>query len=588
MVENQAGLARLALGQINGILLDNPIKLVKLREAIKPLFAIDWSTRLLVLVGAEKVRILLRRLRGSPLSRNEYIEIHDHLILSVSHPDLPLPEHWTKWHAMIAKYNLFLHADTRRWISTVTRLQTSRITSPIDLTTLNRQEIFPIDDDLEKNGLSILLWQAAKCLFDSPSWNTRPSRWNKIEIDVENILKKFQFKTIEETEFWTERQELATKLGIPGDLDKITPSRTMHWLAMADDNRHLVPEFLRASKQVNTLRSVQGSLRPVASGIRSYVHFCSLVNRQPFPPSENTVQLWSTIFNPGGTFRNYIQHLAKACFLMDMDTFWLTPAVRNLAKGLESSLDTSFRFPNFIFSKDLLKILDHETIDSQFGQLCYLSYLFSLRVPSETLQIRRAYHDDPLTQFVHQEDRALMGIRKYENNELLVLKFARRKNIRGGCVLFRPCICYENHPRAIGLCPIHTVWPIIARNTPPGCVVFSTFSPTSINRTLKCVMTKIGYADGARYSSHAFRRGATQEIKDSGSTLSIIIKSGTWTHSGYRSYLDLQADFAINISRFVLDAADSDSNDEDDSLPKNERKIRKRMKGVPISFTPRE
>ena len=55
-------------------------------------------------------------------------------------------------------------------------------------------------------------------------------------------------------------------------------------------------------------------------------------------------------------------------------------------------------------------------------------------------------------------------------------------------------------------------------------------------------MARLGYAGGAKFSPHAFRRGATQEIKDIGSTLSVIIKSGAWAHSGYRAYLDLQAD----------------------------------------------
>ena len=77
-------------------------------------------------------------------------------------------------------------------------------------------------------------------------------------------------------------------------------------------------------------------------------------------------------------------------------------------------------------------------------------------------------------------------------------------------------------------------------------------------------MTKIGHLGGPEFSSHAFRRGATQEIKDSGSTISLIIQSGTWTNAGYRAYLDLQADYAINISSLVLDALGSDSDDPDD------------------------
>ena len=97
-------------------------------------------------------------------------------------------------------------------------------------------------------------------------------------------------------------------------------------------------------------------------------------------------------------------------------------------------------------------------------------------------------------------------------------------------------------------------------------------------------MTQMGYPGGPKYSSHAFRRGATQEIKDSGSTLALIITSGTWTHAGYKAYLDLQADFAINISRFALDALGSGSEEDDPDHPKNEKKMRKRRRAFDAAF----
>ena len=274
-----------------------------------------------------------------------------------------------------------------------------------------------------------------------------------------------------------------------------------------------------------------------------------------------------------------------------MDVRWDTPAVRTIAAGLENAQDRSFAFPNFLFSKDILVIADHEGLDSPFFQLAFLSYLFSLRVPSETLVIRRAYADDPLTEFIPQPDKALMGIRTYKEHQMLVLKFSFRKNIRGGCVLFRPCLCSEQKARARTLCPVHSIWPRIRDRTTTGDLIFSGFSPCSVNRVIKKVMTKVGHLEGPKFSSHAFRRGATQEIKDSGSTLSVIIQSGTWTHAGYRAYLDLQADYAINISSFILDKLGSDSEEEDPSdktQTKNHKKMRKKMKGIPIAFVDRD
>ena len=177
-----------------------------------------------------------------------------------------------------------------------------------------------------------------------------------------------------------------------------------------------------------------------------------------------------------------------------------------------------------------------------------------------------------------------MGIRKHSDRETLVLKFPFRKNIRGGCALFRPCLCSEKDQRARTLCPVRAIWPLIRQRADAGAKISPTFSPCNVNRTFKTVMTKMGYPDGPKYSSHAFRRGATQEINDSGSTLALIITSGTWAHAGYKAYLDLQADFAINISRFVLDAMGSGGEEDDPDHQKNGKRVRKRMRGIPVAF----
>ena len=104
------------------------------------------------------------------------------------------------------------------------------------------------------------------------------------------------------------------------------------------------------------------------------------------------------------------------------------------------------------------------------------------------------------------------------------------------------------------------------------------------NRTIKKAMAELGYRDGPKIPPYAFRRGDTHEIKDVGSVLSLIIQSGTWAQAGYRAYLDLQADYAIYIARFALDALGSDSEGPDDTKPKNERKLSKRMKSIPVAF----
>ena len=70
----------------------------------------------------------------------------------------------------------------------------------------------------------------------------------------------------------------------------------------------------------------------------------------------------------------------------------------------------SFRFPNFIRSALVACIIDFEGSESQFAKVGYLSFLFSLRAPSETLTLRRAFSDDPVNEHIPQPEKALIKI----------------------------------------------------------------------------------------------------------------------------------------------------------------------------------
>ena len=66
-----------------------------------------------------------------------------------------------------------------------------------------------------------------------------------------------------------------------------------------------------------------------------------------------------------------------------------------------------------------------------------------------------------------------------------------------------------------------------------------------------------------RYTSKAFRHGATQEILQPGGTLEVIKSSGAWLGNGYRSYVDLEYTRARQISRLLIALGDSSSDDEE-------------------------
>ena len=151
----------------------------------------------------------------------------------------------------------------------------------------------------------------------------------------------------------------------------------------------------------------------------------------------------------------------------------------------------------------------------------------------------------------------------------------------------RPCLCGAASEAELELCPVHAVWPQIRDRVDAGGPLFPVFTANNFNRKLKQTTTALKCPEGGRFSPHAFRRGATQEIKNSGSTFATIVKSGTWLSARYRNYLDLSADEAINISTLLLDTLGSDSEDSDPGVVKKrptEKAIIKRAREVPMTF----
>ena len=204
------------------------------------------------------------------------------------------------------------------------------------------------------------MWQAAVCFLGRNAPTQLPLRIDLINKDIDKLLRKFQSDRLEDATLFREYGADRGRLGLQTDFDTLTPLRRTQQLAIATSEGMGRRIFLKAAEKMNIIRAVQGSLRCVASGVRSFVEFCAVMGDYPFPPSEETVRDWIIIFKPGRTYENYIQHLKKAWFLLELDTKWDSQAVRTIANGLENSQGRSFAFPNFIFSKDMIFIMEHE------------------------------------------------------------------------------------------------------------------------------------------------------------------------------------------------------------------------------------
>ena len=247
-------------------------------------------------------------------------------------------------------------------------------------------------------------------------------------------------KTIDEAPTFTRLLRLREAIDLPGNFDQIKPAARAGVIAACGAPEHLVGEFVDTASQLNVLRSAQGSIRSVASGLNSYLLFCGVLSAPPFPVTTSTVRRWGAAFNPGKTFAQYTAHLRKASILLHYPTDWFSEEIRAISRGLRNAQDRSLAFPNYITSGWAIMIIHFEGRFAPMDMVAYLSYLFPLRVPSATIRLERASPSIKLTTFAPQIPKAIIGTDALNRTPVLVIKFRCRKNIRGGCILIRPCL----------------------------------------------------------------------------------------------------------------------------------------------------
>ena len=156
----------------------------------------------------------------------------------------------------------------------------------------------------------------------------------------------------------------------------------------------------------------------------------------------------------------------------------------------------------------------------------------------------------------------MIGARRAEGVPFLFAKLARRKNLTAGRILRRPCFCQLAATRAATLCPVHALWPLIRHRVVPGALLFKAVNRMNFNRTLKAIVARLSVPDSERYSSHAFLRGATPELKEVGSPWSGIASSGLWRSPAFRGNVDMSKDVEAGAQQLFGVDLDSASDPE--------------------------
>ena len=268
-----------------------------------------------------------------------------------------------------------------------------------------------------------------------------------------------------------------------------------------------------------------------------------------------------TVFNPGRSFGQYFPHLAKACQILGIPTDWSDAAVGALAKGLRNAQDLSFQFDSYISRPCLLRMLQREPPNSEFGALCLLSFNFLLRVQSECLPIRRATTSEPLPERTPNAFPDLIGVRDTRHDSRLILKLSARKNSRYGAILMRPCFCWGGILAPDSLFPVRAIWPAIRARVLPEELLAPSIHRANLNSALKATLGRIVFGQAGRYTTYAFRLGCLVGVNRAKSTMSEIMRSAGWPSAQFETCMALQEEDAI-LSLLRTLNKDNESEDE--------------------------
>ena len=525
-----------------------------LQKAIIPVFGIRWNAQVIRRITSNRLCKILCSLRNSKLDALTYrrLTLFWH---SASETSSDFPSEWEPWRAAIERFNLDDEMKLNEWIEVIDTFIKLGWDAPQKLALIPATQLRPALEGHPKALQASQLWTACTLLFADLSSASLLVLKGASE-NAEKFLQRLNSAALCSS---VARSSVKAALNrakiskLPINFDKLGPSAKLKALRDAQLPKYKVDRFFRTASQSLALTGIQRCFKSFASGIRCFFSFCELRGTPPFPVRERVVVEWSSIFKPGPTFSNYVGYVRKACYFLEQPLSWDTAAVKNIVAAIKLLGTGKFRFPNFIRSEFVAKILAKESRDGSFAQLAYISFLYALRVPSEALVLRRSFLDDDLTGFAPIQYKALIGIRGPAGHECLVIRFSRRKNLPNGCILSRPCFCKLEARSARRLCPVHAIWPAIAARVRCGEMLFPGYTTQNVNTTIKAVLAKLDIPQAELYTSHGFRRGAAQELKERGCQWPIVASLGEWRSLAFMGYIDIAKDVARDMSKLLIE-----------------------------------
>ena len=305
--------AKLVVTNLMGKLKHPETPLKEVREAIIPLFGIRWDLNVVRGVGSSLLRHILWSLRNSELSVKEYNQVSRLWKDGVANSgEFPLA--WESWRTLIERFNLDDNLKLEDWIVVIDSCIKSGWKEPYQLAKIDAETFRSFQNKNSLPEISNQLWKAAILLHAECSAGASLAL-KGASGDAELLLTRLKAVSLADSAIRTDVSESLHKLKLPKSFSELGPTAKLAKLRQASVDKGKIKQFFRTASHMNALAGVRFCFQSFASALRCYYIFCELRGNPTFPVTEAIVLEWSSLFNPGGTFRNYVNYLKKSLLL---------------------------------------------------------------------------------------------------------------------------------------------------------------------------------------------------------------------------------------------------------------------------------
>ena len=317
-------------------------------------------------------------------------------------------------------------------------------------------------------------------------------------------------------------------------------------------------EWVERARIAAIAGSCPRSHKELQSAARAYTDFAYKVQCFRLPPSMDMLLAWSNVFKCSKTFQNYVTHLRTAMQLMGLNTGEMYGGLlKKAGNAIEKRCGRRPRKPMFLGFGLVVKLVQ-QAAGGDGRQLalamCFLTcYTFLLRMPSECLPIQVASGNA-----TDETAQAVVAIEQ----DCIVLRLLRRKNMEHGSVLKRSCWCKSCRIT----CPVHVLGKYLAAQG-PGCRPFDAFDQRSVLQGLRTRLQILGVPEAPKYRTHDFRRGHARDMQIGGATLKQILEAGDWRSPAFMAYMDrIELECGAVAEARLHDCLDESSGDEHEPI----------------------